>query len=75
MRIALSAAALASLLAGLALILVLYGAPYWRGWWFVITGLLVAAVPGGLLLAQLVEWVIAGYRGDAEAPTGSRESL
>jgi hypothetical protein len=74
LRIALSAGSLAGLLAALALILVLYGAPYWRGWWVVIAAILVASVPGGILVAHLVEWVVAGYRGDAEASAAPRES-
>lgn len=74
LRIALAAGFLAGLLAALALILVLYGAPYWRGWWVVIAAILVAAVPGGILVAHLVEWVVAGYRVDAEASAAPRES-
>lgn len=74
LRIALSAGSLAGLLAALALILVLYGAPYWRGWWVVIAAILVASVPGGILVAHLVEWVVAGYQGDAEASAAPRES-
>ena len=39
-----------------------HGAPYWAGWWVVMTVGLVAAVFVGRALAPIVEWVIAGYR-------------
>lgn len=74
LRIVLSAGSLAGLLVALALILVLYGAPYWRGWWLVIAAILLAAVPGGIVVAHLVEWVVAGYRVGAEASAGLRDS-
>jgi len=64
LQIVLAAAAIAALALVLAIAIVLNGLPYWRGWWFVMAGLLVAAIPASIIASRLVEWVIAGYRAE-----------
>jgi hypothetical protein len=64
LQILLATAEVAALVAILAVALVLNGPPYWQGWWVVMAALVVGAFPAGMVLAQLVEWVIAGYRAD-----------
>jgi hypothetical protein len=64
LRVVLAAAEIAALALALAVALVLNGPPYWRGWWFVMAALFVAAIPASLVISRLVEWVIAGYRAD-----------
>lgn len=46
----------------MALVLVLYGAPYRGVWWLVMAAILVAACLVPRLLARPVEWVLEGYR-------------
>lgn len=46
-----------------ALLLAVYGAPYWKGWWVVMALLLVASFAAARALVTVVEWVIAGYKG------------
>lgn len=64
LQILLAIAGAVALVIGLGVVLFLNGAPYWRGWWFVMAALILGSIPAGVLLSQLVEWVIAGYRTD-----------
>jgi hypothetical protein len=44
------------------IVLLLYGAPTWKGWWAIMAVILVVCFFGGRLLTPLAEWIIAGYR-------------
>jgi hypothetical protein len=72
LRIVLGAAACLGFLAALAVILLVYGPPFWRGWWVVIGAMVVLSGPAGYLSAQVVEWVIAGYREPTRSEIVSR---
>jgi hypothetical protein len=46
----------------MAVVLIVYGAPYNRLWWFVMAAILVAACFIPRLLVRPLEWVFEGYR-------------
>ncbi len=46
----------------MAVVLIVYGAPYNRLWWFVMAAILVAACLIPRLLVRSLEWVFDGYR-------------
>jgi hypothetical protein len=62
LQVLLAAASIVTLISLLMIVLVLNGPPYWRGWWFVLAALALGSIPASIVLSQLVEWVIAGYR-------------
>lgn len=64
LQVLLASTGVAALAAALGVVLVLNGPPYWHGWWLVMATLVVLAIPTSLVLSQLVEWVIAGYRAE-----------
>ena len=49
-------------LVGMVMVLAVHGAPYWRGWWIVMAGILLGVYVGARWSALAVEWVIVGYR-------------
>ncbi len=46
----------------MAMVLIVYGAPYDPMWWWVMAAMLLAAFALPRLLVFPIEWVIAGYR-------------
>ncbi len=46
----------------MALVLVVYGAPYEATWWWVMAAILAAAIFLPAFLVPLGEWVVEGYR-------------
>src|SRR5260370_36959976 len=46
-------------------VLILHGRPYWTGWWMVMVALIAGSFLLGRILTPLLEWIIAGYRGEA----------
>ncbi len=51
-------------LVAMALVLVLYGAPFNPVWWGVMAAILAAACLLPSLLVPAIEWVIDGYNGE-----------
>ena len=62
LRLVLSFTAATTIFLGYVVLLVVYGAPYWTGWWLVMAVILALAFIAGWLFAVVFEWVIAGYR-------------
>jgi hypothetical protein len=62
LRLVLSVLGVAAIVAGYIVVLLVYGTPYWRGWWAVMALILVLALFTGRALTRVVEWVMAGYR-------------
>lgn len=48
----------------MAAVLLLYGKPYDRMWWWIMGAILLAAFGLPRLLVHAIEWVMAGYRKD-----------
>jgi hypothetical protein len=63
LRHAFGIAAVAGCVLAYVVIVILHGAPYWKGWWVVMALALAASYVVARALARPIEWVIAGYKG------------
>lgn len=64
LRVLLGASSGATCALAMAIVLIVYGAPYDPMWWWVMALILAAAFLAPALLAFPIEWVIRGYRED-----------
>ena len=62
LKLVLSALSVGAIVACYIVVLVVYGSPYWKGWWVVMGLILLLAFVASRLAARLFEWVFAGYR-------------
>jgi len=59
----------------MAIVLKIYGSPYDPRWWWVMAGILIAAILAPRVLARPVEWIVDGYcgvKGTAPGDAGQR---